>query len=73
MPPNPINIKSLQILDTIERRGSFTKAAEELNKATLGTQVLYVENMAQRVQAILAGLGAGHVPRYRVESFLKSG
>jgi DNA-binding transcriptional LysR family regulator len=73
MPPNLINIKSLQILDTMERRGSFTKAAEELNKATSGTQVLYVENMAQRVQAILVGLGIDHVPRYRVESFLKSG
>ncbi len=31
---NPINIESLQILDAIDRRGSFAKAAEELNKAT---------------------------------------
>lgn len=34
MPINPINIEILEILDTIERRGSFAKAAEELNKAT---------------------------------------
>jgi DNA-binding transcriptional LysR family regulator len=40
---------------------------------TSGKQVLYVQNMDQKVQAILAGLGVGHVPRYRVESFLKSG
>tara|TARA_R110001592_G_scaffold59200_1_gene179614 strand:+ start:64152 stop:65048 length:897 start_codon:yes stop_codon:yes gene_type:complete len=34
MPVNPINIEILEILDTIDRRGSFAKAAEELNKAT---------------------------------------
>lgn len=34
MPINPINIEILEILDTIDRRGSFAKAAEELNKAT---------------------------------------
>jgi len=31
---NPISIEVLEILDTIDRRGSFAKAAEELNKAT---------------------------------------
>jgi DNA-binding transcriptional LysR family regulator len=31
---NPITIDILEILDTIDRRGSFAKAAEELNKAT---------------------------------------
>lgn len=34
MPNNPINIEILEILDAIDRRGSFAKAAEELNKAT---------------------------------------
>jgi DNA-binding transcriptional LysR family regulator len=29
---NPITIEALQIIDAIERRGSFAKAAEELNK-----------------------------------------
>jgi len=29
-----ISIEALEVLDTIERRGSFAKAAEELNKAT---------------------------------------
>jgi len=34
MPHNPITIEILEILDAIDRRGSFAKAAEELNKAT---------------------------------------
>lgn len=31
---NPITIEALSIIDAIDRRGSFAKAAEELNKAT---------------------------------------
>jgi DNA-binding transcriptional LysR family regulator len=31
---NPVTIEALETLDAIERRGSFAKAAEELNKAT---------------------------------------
>ena len=34
MSVNPINIEALEMLDAIDRRGSFAKAAEELNKAT---------------------------------------
>jgi len=34
MKRNPITIEVLETLDAIERRGSFAKAAEELNKAT---------------------------------------
>ena len=34
MKVNPISIEALEILDAIDRRGSFAKAAEELNKAT---------------------------------------
>jgi DNA-binding transcriptional LysR family regulator len=34
MNKNPITIEVLETLDAIERRGSFAKAAEELNKAT---------------------------------------
>ena len=34
MTTNLITLEVLQILDTIDRRGSFAKAAEELNKAT---------------------------------------
>jgi DNA-binding transcriptional LysR family regulator len=31
---NPITLEALEILDAIDRRGSFAKAAEELNKVT---------------------------------------
>lgn len=34
MPINPINIEILEVIDAIDRQGSFAKAAEELNKAT---------------------------------------
>ncbi|WP_293750397.1 LysR family transcriptional regulator [uncultured Paraglaciecola sp.] len=34
MSRNPISIEVLETLDAIDRRGSFAKAAEELNKAT---------------------------------------
>ena len=34
MARNPISIEVLETLDAIDRRGSFAKAAEELNKAT---------------------------------------
>jgi DNA-binding transcriptional LysR family regulator len=34
MSANPITIEALEMLDAIDRRGSFAKAAEELNKAT---------------------------------------
>lgn len=34
MQQNPITLEVLEILDAIDRRGSFAKAAEELNKAT---------------------------------------
>lgn len=34
MAKNPITIEVLETLDAIERRGSFAKAADELNKAT---------------------------------------
>lgn len=34
MGKNPISIEVLETLDAIDRRGSFAKAAEELNKAT---------------------------------------
>ena len=31
---NPITIEALEIIDAIDRQGSFAKAAQELNKAT---------------------------------------
>ena len=34
MQRNPITIEALETLDAIDRRGSFAKASEEMNKAT---------------------------------------
>jgi DNA-binding transcriptional LysR family regulator len=34
MQRNPITLDALEVIDAIDRRGSFAKAAEELNKAT---------------------------------------
>lgn len=37
---------------------------------SFGKQVLYVQTVDQKVNAILAGLGVGHLPRYRVQPHL---
>jgi len=34
---------------------------------------LYVQNMDQKIQALRAGLGIGHLPRHRAQSHLNSG
>lgn len=36
-------------------------------------QSFYVQNMDQKVEAIIAGIGIGHVPRKRVQHYLDSG
>ncbi len=38
-----------------------------------GKQVLYVQSHDQKLQAQLAGLGAGHLPRQRIQPYLDSG
>ena len=38
-----------------------------------GQQVLYVQTMEQKIQAQLAGLGVGHLPRKLIEGHLDSG
>tara|TARA_R110002049_G_scaffold308057_2_gene510757 strand:- start:3758 stop:4687 length:930 start_codon:yes stop_codon:yes gene_type:complete len=40
---------------------------------TTGTQVLYVQTMEQKIQAQLAGLGVGHLPRKLIQGYLDSG
>lgn len=40
MSQNPLNLEALEALDAIDRRGSFAKAAEELNKATSAVSYL---------------------------------
>lgn len=36
-------------------------------------QNFYVQNMDQKVEAILAGIGIGHLPRQRIQEYLDSG
>jgi DNA-binding transcriptional LysR family regulator len=40
---------------------------------TTGQQVLYVQTMEQKIQAQLAGLGVGHLPRKLIQGYLDSG
>jgi DNA-binding transcriptional LysR family regulator len=40
---------------------------------TTGAQVLYVQTMEQKIQAQLAGLGVGHLPRNLIQGYLDSG
>lgn len=40
---------------------------------TTGRQVLYVQTMEQKIQAQLAGLGVGHLPRKLIQMHLDSG
>ena len=36
-------------------------------------QILYVQNLDQKIEAILAGIGIGHLPRQRVQPYLDNG
>jgi len=40
---------------------------------SLGKTILYVQTIDQKIQAQLAGLGIGHLPRHRIQHYLKSG
>ncbi len=65
-----------EALPQLRRIVTHDTAISEVSRSaglTLGKQVLYVQTMEQKVEAILAGLGIGHVPKYRIETFLKSG
>ncbi len=51
---------------------SFTqiKRSEGL---TFAGQVLFVQNTDQKLQAILAGIGIGHLPKHRIQGYLEKG
>jgi len=36
-------------------------------------QILYVQNIGQKISAQLAGVGIGYLPRHRIEQYLKTG
>jgi DNA-binding transcriptional LysR family regulator len=50
---------------------STTNVAGNAGLSLNSTRILYVQNMDQKVQAILAGLGIGHLPRYRIRQYLQ--
>ena len=59
MAKNPITIEVLETLDAIDRRGSFAKAAEELNKAT--SAVFYaVQKLEEQLGIALFPLQKGY-------------
>jgi DNA-binding transcriptional LysR family regulator len=51
---------------------SMTDIARSAGLASEG-QMFYVQNIDQKVEAILAGIGVGHLPLHRVEHHLASG
>jgi len=66
----------MEALPTLRRIVMHDTAITEVGRSaglTLGKQVFYVQTMDQKVQAILAGLGIGHVPQYRVQEYLQNG
>ena len=52
------------VLDDVARSAGFNLQ---------GHRVLYVQTMEQKLQAILAGLGVGHLPRYSIGDLLAQG
>ena len=50
---------------------STTNVARNAALSLSSTRILYVQNIDQKVQAILAGLGIGHLPRYRIQQHLQ--
>ena len=52
---------------------SLLEIARSEGLSNLGRQSFYVQNMDQKVEAILAGIGIGHLPRKRIQQYLESG
>ena len=50
-----------------------SEVARSVGLSLQGYATLYVQTMEQKKQAILAGLGIGHLPRHRIKSELGSG
>ncbi len=59
-------------LQTVVSHDTSTKnVAGNAGLSLNSTRILYVQNIDQKVQAILAGLGIGHLPRYRIRQHLQ--
>jgi len=52
---------------------SLLEIARSEGLSNLGRQSFYVQNMDQKVEAILAGIGIGHLPRKRIQQYLENG
>ena len=50
-----------------------SEVARSVGLSLQGHATLYVQTMEQKQQAIVAGLGIGHLPRHRIKTLLKSG
>lgn len=50
---------------------STTNVARNAGLSLSSTRILYVQTIEQKVEAILAGLGVGHLPRYRIQQHLQ--
>ncbi len=63
-------------LDNLRRVVSHDTATADIARSaglSDGKQRLYVQTIDQKLSAILAGLGIGHLPIYRVQEHLDSG
>jgi len=49
---------------------SRTAVARNAGLSLSSTRILHVQTIEQKLEAILAGLGIGHLPRYRIEEYL---
>jgi DNA-binding transcriptional LysR family regulator len=79
-PDNPICQETQPLSDaTVKQYRSVIVRDTSRHQAPLSKGILseehfiHVENMAQKIEAHRAGLGAGFVPRFRVEQYLESG
>ena len=52
---------------------SMANVARSVGLSIDSTNVLYVQTMDQKMEAVLSGLGIGHLPRYRIEGYLERG
>ena len=52
---------------------SMANIARSVGLSIGSTNVLYVQTMDQKIEAVLSGLGICHLPRYRIEGYLERG
>lgn len=61
-----------QLRRIITHDTSFVEVARSEGLSSDG-RTFYVQNIDQKVEAILAGIGIGHLPRHRIQSYLDRG